>query len=113
MLFLLLELMEIFRDSFFNAEIKRVGNDCMSDAHFVEQGEALMEESEVFEVKVMTGVQTDSRLSGFLRSEDKGSDSRIAVGIIIIGVRLGVEFHSVNTYFGSFSHLHRVSLDKE
>lgn len=104
---------EILSDSLADSEIEGVGDNGVAYAHLVEQRERLLEELEVAEVEVMSGVEADSESAGLFGSLDERSHGPVAVGLIHVGVGFGVEFDAVGADFGCGPDLRGVRADKD
>lgn len=62
------EAAEIFADGGLYSEIERVGDDGVPDADLVKERKAAVEESEVVEVEVMSGIEADAESPGLFGS---------------------------------------------
>lgn len=69
-----------------DAEIEGVGNEGMSDADFIEERERILEESEIVEVEVVSGIEPEPEAQGFFRSCHKGSHGGITAGAVVVGI---------------------------
>ena len=90
-------------DGFFDTQIKGVADDGMADGDFVEERYALFEVSEIQQVEVVAGVESESETVGHVGCLHVFFDGCLAVGGVVGGVSLGVELHAVGaSEFGFF-----------
>lgn len=82
-------------DRFGKPLVDRIGNESVPDRDFIEIGKRLDEISEIIEIEVVAGVDTESNLASRARSLDVRSDGSLGVGGKEVGVGLCVKLDPV------------------
>ena len=67
----------------------------MSDAHLIQPRNVAVEEGEVLQAEVVTGIKPQPHLSCHLGGSEEWLDGLITVGGISSSIRLSVKFHPV------------------
>lgn len=86
---------QIALDGLLKAEIQGVADESVADRHLVEPRKRLAEEFEILQIEVVTGVDAKSEVVGCARSLDERSYRSLAVGLISIRIRFGIQFDAV------------------
>lgn len=88
----------------FEAEVEGIADESVADADLVCPWNLLVEEGEVLEAEVVTGVEAKAAGPGCFCSMDEGGDGSDAVLFIACCVGLGVELHAVGSGTGCVFH---------
>lgn len=92
-------------DGIFVTQIERIADQGVTDRHFFEAGDMLSKISQILEVEVVTGVETQTQLTCAVGGGTIGGYSTFGIGRIFPGVRFGVQFDPIGAGFRrAFDH---------
>ena len=98
---------EIHRHRTFQTVVERIGNERMAYGDFVGKGNARNEITQIIEIQVMPGIESETEPAGFLRCRHIIAYGRFRVRGIRRRIPFRIEFHPVGTAFsGPAYHLH-------
>ena len=85
----------IAADGLLKSEVKRIGDEGMSDRDFGEEGDSFGEETQVVQAQVMPCIELQPQGACVLSSSDEGSDSMGTISRIARSIRLSIELDTV------------------
>ena len=87
-------------DGGLQAQIQGVADERVPDRHLGQVRNMLLEELEVVQTQVMTGIQTQTHAMGGHGSLRKGGDGTLGILIKVLGKGAGVQLHAVGSRAG-------------
>lgn len=98
---------------FFESEVEGVAYKRMAYRYFTQEGDAAAEKSEIVEVQVVAGIDSQSEASCHSCRFGKGGYSCFGVAVVGVGVWLGVQLYAVGSGGGRRAYYVGIGVDED
>ena len=109
----LTEDLQILADHGLKSLIKGFADHGMADRDLIQLRDVPMEECQIVETKVVTGIDSEPQLLGTPGTGHKGLDSLLRVRRIQVSIGLRIHLHSISPYTPSSDEILQVSVHKD